>query len=180
MRAIDEYGSEVGYHFEEVASYCKQHNITTPGGAWAAMPEIRQRFINNFRTLEDRFGRKIRSVAAHGDFANRKLGIKNFVLLTPDIRHELKIDFEDYDARVRRRYDVTLSDGGARRTEYRGASPFEAIEAGHNVIHLLLHSRCWRSTPLTNFGVDGRRLYEGVKWELTRRINNHIRRTQEQ
>jgi hypothetical protein len=170
MRAIHDYGGEVGYHYEEVASYCKSHGIVKPDEAWTVMPEIRRSFAENFKRLEDAFGRKIRSVAAHGDFANRRLAITNVVLLDSELRRELGIEFEDYDPGVRAHYTVTLSDS-LRPPGYRDLSPFEAIERGYEVIHLLTHPRHWRTNAWANTVENWRRVYEGVRWEIACRFN---------
>jgi hypothetical protein len=174
MRDIANYGSEVGYHFEEIATFCKKKGIASPERARAAMVDIRQLFLENFIRLEQTFGRKIRSVAAHGDFANRRLGMTNSELLDAELRNELGIEFEAYDPEFRAARPLRISDT-LMPVGYRGMSPFEAVDCDYPVISLLIHPRHWRTSLSANTKENARRIYEAVYWSMGCHINDGIR-----
>jgi hypothetical protein len=174
MRDIDKYGSEVGYHFEEVATFCKRKGIASPERARAAMVDIRRLFLENFTRLERTFGRKIRSVAAHGDFANRRLGITNSELLDAELRYELGIEFDAYDPEIRAARPLRISDT-LMPIGYLGMSPFEAVDRNYPVISLLIHPRHWRTSLLANTRENARRIYEAVHWSVVCHIKDSTR-----
>lgn len=62
MREINSYGSEVGYHYEELATHAKRYGLNTPAAALAHMDAITAEFERNFRSLEQSLGFKIKSV----------------------------------------------------------------------------------------------------------------------
>lgn len=111
MREISEYGSEVGYHYEELATFCKRHKIKTSHEALRHLDEIKTDFTANFSRIEKNFGVKIKSVTSHGDFVNRKLKIPNHIILKDiDLRAGLGITAEASDAPLFNNLDFNVSD----------------------------------------------------------------------
>ena len=142
IKEINKYGSEVGYHFEEIASYCKKNHIKDKAKVYEHLQSIKNEFINNFRKIEQQIGFKIRSVASHGDFVNRKLGIiNNEILLEQKTRVQLGIDVEAYDDILINNFDVYISDRPYPQF-YTPLSPFEAIKK-YNIICMTSHPRQW-------------------------------------
>ncbi len=165
MKAIESYGSEASYHFEEIAQYCKDNRISEEQEVFKNMEAIRLIFERNFLRIERKIGIKIKTVCAHGDFVNRALGIVNNEI-TKDIklRQRLGISFEAYDKEIIENFDAYISDT-MYPTFYKPESIFNVI-GKHNVICMLTHPRHWRTNFWVNTLDNLRRLYEGVKWRV--------------
>lgn len=111
MREISEYGSEVGYHYEELATFCKRHGIKTSHEALRHIAEMKEDFIANFARIEKKLGVKIKSVASHGDFVNRKLRIPNHIILKDiDLNGGLGTTSEACDAPLFNNLDFDMDD----------------------------------------------------------------------
>lgn len=163
MREIEEYGSEASYHYEELATFAKENKITDAATIRSRLPEIRQKFEKNFRWVEDRLGRKMTTVASHGDFANRRLKICNTAILTdPQLRERCGIECETYDQVLMGNVDIYISDRPYPQY-YHPMSPMNAI-GRHKRIYLLTHPRQCE----TNWGENTKdnlfRVYEGLTW----------------
>ena len=165
MKEIHAYGSEVGYHYEELATYCKRNRIKSADGVKEFYPQIRSEFTVNFNRLQDKLGFKLKSVASHGDFVNRKIGVPNYSVLNQQLLSELGIEFECYDKRLLDAYSVALSDTLAPAF-YKPNSPFESIRENRRVIYLLTHPRHWYCSPLSNTNENITRFVEGIKFSI--------------
>lgn len=165
MKEIHDSPSEVGYHFEEIAQYCKDFKLKTWEQTQKKMPEIRQRFAENFLKLEKKLGFKIKSVASHGDFVNRKLNHSNHELLDDKLMKDLGIELECYNTQMVQKFDVRLSDKPYPKF-YRDLSPIDALKEGHNIIYLLTHPRHWHVARWENTTDNVQRMWEGLKYKL--------------
>jgi len=164
MKEIHSYGSEVGYHYEELAQYCKDYRITSPVEIKKYFTEIQAIFKINFLRIQKECEFNINTIASHGDFVNRKLAIPNHNFITQSLLDELKIAFECYDPRLFNGMNSILSDTHYP-DYYRPSNPFKAIEDGHKVIYLLTHPRHWRTAPLENTSDNIKRLWEGFRFK---------------
>lgn len=170
MREINDYGSEAGYHYEELATYAKRRGLQSREEVLAHMDAIRTEFEKNFRSLEKSLGFKIRTVASHGDFANRRIGQNNRELLkNKALRRRLEIASEAYDAPLMDFFEVYASDDLPARPYKRG-SPFEAIRTKRRIC-LLTHPRWWRAAPLENTTDNFGRIGEDIRWRLKGMLN---------
>jgi len=163
MREIDDYGSEASYHYEELATFAKRNHIGDPAAIRIRLPEIRAEFEDNFQSIETRLGRKLTTVASHGDFANRRLKVSNTEILADQaLRARCGIDCETYDADLLKHFDIYISDRPAPQYYY-PSSPHDAL-GRHSKICLLTHPRQfetnWRENTKSNF----LRFYEGLAW----------------
>lgn len=163
MKEIEAYGSEASYHFEEIATYCKKHNIKTKSVALSKIEEIKNKFIANFKQLESDLGYKFETVASHGDFVNRKLQlINNEVTNDIELRSQLGIKCEAYDSVLHDSFDAYISDK-IYPIYYKPTSIFNVIGKA-DIICMLTHPRQWE----TNFWVNSKdnilRLIEGIKY----------------
>jgi hypothetical protein len=163
MREIEEYGSEASYHYEELATFAKENKIKNPAAIHGRLPEIKNKFEENFRWIEQRLGTKMTTVASHGDFANRRLKVNNTEILTdPKLRERCGIECETYDRALMDNVDIYISDRPYPQ-DYHPISPIDAI-GRHQRIYLLTHPRqCetnWRENTKDNLF----RFYEGVTW----------------
>jgi hypothetical protein len=163
MREIADYGSEASYHYEEVASYAKKNGIKDASLLRARMSEIRNHFIDNFLRVEEHFGRKMRTVAGHGDFVNRRLKINNTEILEDqELRLRCGIERETYDSELMDNIDIYITDRPPQQFYY-PSSPIEALER-HRRIYLLTHPRRLDTNWTANTKENLFRAYEGLTW----------------
>lgn len=163
MREIEEYGSEASYHYEELATYAKKHKIKDPAVLRSRMADIRADFVANFSCIEQQLGSKMRTVASHGDFVNRRLKLNNTeVLDDPTLRQLCGIDCEAYDRALLDHVDIYISDRPAPQYYY-PISPFDAIR-GHRRICLVTHPRQVETNWKENTKDNLFRFYEGLVW----------------
>lgn len=163
MNDIRNTGSEVGYHYEELAQYCKDHRIKSQQGARNHFSDITGIFKKNFHTVEKKAGFKIKTIASHGDFVNRKIDLTNFSFITRELMDELGIELECYDDVLLKNYGTILSDYHYP-IFYKPRNPLDCIKEGHKVIYLLSHPRHWRATFWANTKDNLQRLIEGIKY----------------
>jgi AraC-like DNA-binding protein len=164
MQEIEEYGSEASYHYEELATFAKRNNIKDPAEIRRRLPEIRSEFAANFGLVERRLGTKMRTVASHGDFANRRLQISNTeILADPQLRAECGIECEAYDHKLLVHFDIYIADRPPP-TFYHPSSPFDAIAGRHDRICLLTHPRQFETNWTANTKDNLLRCYQGLAW----------------
>lgn len=163
MREIDAYGSEVGYHYEELAAFSKMHKIKDPALVRQRLPDIRELFRTNFAWVESQLGQKIRTVASHGDFANRRLKLNNAEILADEqLRKDCGIECEAYDAALLDHIDLYITDRPPPQY-YCPSSPFDVI-GHHHRICLVTHPRQVETNWKENTKANLFRFYEAVMW----------------
>jgi hypothetical protein len=161
MREIEEYGSEASYHYEEVATYIKQNKIKDPAALRNRLPEIRSNFRANFKRIEQRFGKKMRTVASHGDFTNRRLKVNNTEILEDRrLREDCGIECEAYDRALLDHIDIYIADRPAPRY-YHPMPPASALRV-HRRICLVTHPRQVETNWKENTKDNLFRFYEGL------------------
>jgi hypothetical protein len=166
MQDIAGAGGHASYHYEELATIAKRRRLKSRSAVEEHLPEIRDEFRRNLGSLRRATGLPLDIVASHGDFANRRLGMPNWLILDDaDLRRETRIVLEAYDdaliGRVTSRHSDTL-----HPRYWVGESPLPAIGRGDPLVHVLLHPRHWRAAPLTNALDDLGRLRESVAYRL--------------
>jgi hypothetical protein len=160
MREIHVHGSEASYHFEEIATVAKERRLRSREEIYSHLPVIRERFLQNLSTLRHRSGLPIRTIAAHGDFVNRFLGVPNQALLDAKVRAAAGVEVEAYDREIT--VDITSRFTDAPPPVF--WKPFNAhiaLERGDRVVYILTHPRHWRSNPKINLADNAWRLWEG-------------------
>lgn len=163
MRAIEDYGSEASYHYEELATYAKRRHLKLPADVRAHLHQIRTEFEHNFRRIETTLGRKLHTVASHGDFANRRLGIANCAVLDdPALRARCGIDVECYDPELMSSFDLYISDKPAPR--YFHPMPPQAALGRHRRICLLTHPSQWHASWGANSRKNLVRAVDAWRW----------------
>jgi len=163
MKEINSYGSEVGYHFEEIAQYCKDNHIKSATEAMLNIDKIKEIFIKNIQNLEKNLGFKIETVASHGDFVNRKLGIiNNEITNDKELRKKVGILIESYDKKLMDSFDIYISDK-QYPIFYTPINIFDAI-GKYNIICMLTHPRQWEVNVFVNISDNLKRIWEGIKW----------------
>jgi hypothetical protein len=163
MREIEDYGSEASYHYEEVASFAKKNKIKDPALVRDRFPEIRNAFRRNFQRLEQQLGKKLRTVAGHGDFANRRLKVNNTeILACPRLREECGIECEAYDRGLLDHIDMYIVDKPPPQY-YWPTSPMDVVGL-HRNIYLVTHPRQFETNWKENTKDNLFRVYESVIW----------------
>ena len=169
MQRIELSGSEASYHYEEIATYAKHNHLKTPEQVRRAISAIRDQFRENLQALREKTGLPMVTVASHGDFVNRKLGVYNWEILGDDaLRQELGIDLEVYDEAVMRHVTSRHHDCLQPRI-WVPEDPLVAVHRGERVIYVLTHPQHWRRNPGVSLTSGRRRLREGVTYLLGRR-----------
>jgi len=166
MRSIEQSGSEASYHYEELATFAKQHRIKQAEALLALMPEIQRVFCKNIRMLKQQSGLPMASVAAHGDFANRHLRMPNWLLLeSAELREELGIEVEAYDKQLMK--SVTSRHSDAQYPDlWSPTDPLEAVRRSEPVIYVLTHPGRWRRNQVELLRQDTVRLVEGIRYRF--------------
>jgi hypothetical protein len=163
MREIEAYGSEASYHFEEVADFAKRHHIKDADVLRARFPQIRARFRRNLERIEAELGRKLVTVASHGDFANRRLKVINHEILDDEaFRARCGIACETYDPALLAQFDMYISDR-PHPVYFHPMAPVDAL-GRYRSICLLTHPVQWETNWRESTRVNVRRLVEDLAW----------------
>jgi hypothetical protein len=162
MAEIAPAGGEASYHYKELATVAKHRGLHGRVEAIAHLGEAQDLFAVNVRRLRAAIGLPMRVVAAHGDFANWRLGIADSALLdVPAFRRDVGVEFETHDEALLARLPRRYTDAPHPRY-WPPANPAAAIEAGEPVMSILVHPRHRRADPGLNARDDIRRVVEGV------------------
>ena len=161
IKKINEYGSEVGYHFEEIANFCKENKNISSSFVFDNLAKIKQIFINNVKKFEKETNSKLYSVAAHGDFINRKINVYNSILMDEQVRKDIKVNIEAYD--IEKKLDFRTCD--CMYPKFWVDNPINAIKEDKKKVLLLVHTRWWDKSPLIRFKNDFIRLVESVRYK---------------
>lgn len=163
MREIEAYGSEASYHFEEVADFAKRHHIKDADVIRTRFPIIRAQFRQNLERIEQALGRKLVTVASHGDFVNRRLQvINNEILEDQGFRERCGIACETYDTALLARFEMYISD--RPHPVYYHPMPPAAAFGRYQSICLLTHPLQWETNWADATRCNVRRLVEGLAW----------------
>ena len=163
MQEIEEYGSEASYHYEELATYAKKNKIKDAASVRDCLPAIRKNFIDNFSFIEKRTGRKMRTVAGHGDFANRLLKVNNTEILADFfLRQHCGIEVETYDRILMDNIDIYITDRPPPKF-YSPCPPLDAI-GRYSRIYLLTHPKQVETNWAENMKDSLFRVYETLTW----------------
>jgi hypothetical protein len=166
MHELAAAGCDVGYHYEELATVVKERGAASADEARALLDAARARLRAAVPELRASTGLALDVFAAHGDFANRAVGVSNVELPSdPGLRAELGVRLEAYD--VEPHVSARSSDGFPPQG-WRPEDPMRAIRRGERVIVVLLHPRSWGGAPAANAHADLVRLREGCAYRLRR------------
>lgn len=169
MHELSAAGCEVGYHYEELATLVKERGVATASETRALLGAARARLRTTMPALRADSGLALDVLAAHGDFANRAVGVSNAEMLSdPALRSEIGVRLEAYDVET---YVSARSADGVPPRGWRPHDPMDAIRRSEPVVAVLLHPRSWGRAPLVNARVDLQRLGEGCAY-LVRRVQH--------
>lgn len=165
MREIHSAGREVGYHYEEIASFAKINGLKSRECVGNFLQQIQTEFLKNLSYIEHECGFKIKTAASHGDFVNRFLMMPNQCLLqSKDVRTSTGILVEAYDQDLISAFDVYISDGPFP-DYYR---PIELDQALLKYQHILFlsHPRHWETNWVCNSVDNLGRFWQGICYKL--------------
>lgn len=167
IEAVMRDGFHVSYHFEELADVAKKRGLRDAQAVRARMGEIQELFASNLQRLRQQFGWSARIVCSHGDWINRRLGLRNLALLDdPVFRARVNVEHETYDAPLMDPLRGYYTDAQPPIYWRKSGSPVPALEAGLTPLGLLTHPRQWRPSPLSNTAETGRRVAEGLSYRF--------------
>lgn len=160
-------GFEVGYHFEEAATVAQRHRLRDREAVLRRRDEIVGLFRQNCMAFRRRWNPDLASVASHGDWLNRRLGVTNNEFLTDDILADCGLRFEAYGQRVMGRAEVYVSDVASAPARWaRGYGLDDALQAARSPIYLLAHERRWHAAPLAAVRADAERAFAAVRYSV--------------
>jgi hypothetical protein len=162
-------GSEVSYHYEELAAVAKRRRPKSEEALRSLIPEAQRRFRANITRLREVTGLPMTVVAAHGDFVNRRFGIgSNAILFDPSFREELGIVLDTRDPAFLS--SVTSHQWDTHYPRFWiGEDPQLAIDRGDAVIYLLVHPRHWRVNRAVSARDNAQRFFEGLAFRIPAR-----------
>src|SRR5690606_29356399 len=147
---IEGANSEASYHFEEIATIAKARGLRSRQDVLHFLPEIRQTFLSNIVRLRQESGAPMTTVASHGDFVNRKLGMANHELLNAELREQLCI-VEVYDPLLAKPLTTRVAD----RPPPAYWHPHDPLHNASNtdsdsVVYILIHPKQWYARHSAN------------------------------
>ena len=164
MQEIERKMGEASYHYEELATFAKERRLKTKEAVHAHMQEIKERFASNLVNLRKKTGLPMKTVASHGDFVNRFLGITNCEILKDIVfRNSLGIDLEVYDSQMMSVVTSRHSDTAYPRF-WIPTFPQDALNKRERVVYILTHPRHWQANIRENLKDDFARMVEGCKY----------------
>jgi hypothetical protein len=162
IRKISADGSEVGYHFEEVATVARRLGLRSKPEVDAHLETIRGEFRSNVIEFGVRAGLRPRLVASHGDFINRRIKVPNQYLLTKSLMDELDI-IDAYDQRIHAGLAARFSDWPAPRW-WQPTDPMKVLRNRPATVSILVHPRQWTCNPPLNIRLAAARIVQESIW----------------
>ncbi|WP_315117655.1 hypothetical protein [uncultured Clostridium sp.] len=154
---IIDWGGEVGYHYEELATYCKKNKIKNKDSlSNEDMDNIYEMFKDNIKNKFKNYD--IKTIASHGDFYNREIGVPNHHIFNHFKYDDLGILIEAYDENLLNSFHSYVSDDMYRPFWKNNISIYNSIDNGDKRILLLTHPGNWNSNKRENFRKNIRRL----------------------
>lgn len=165
MKELHAGGCDVGYHYEEIASWCKRKQVKDVEKVMSSLPEIRSEYMENLNRLRHQTGLPMTIAASHGDFVNRLIKLPNWHLLSDaGFRKSANIELEVYDENFMSLVSDRFSDTSYPEF-WKPSSPIDAIKNGSKMIYILVHPRHWHANLVVNLKDDLFRFKEGIRYK---------------
>jgi hypothetical protein len=175
MRDIHAAGSEVGYHFEELATVAKARGLRDLSQIKRHIGEMRELFAANLEKYREAAGQMPETVSSHGDFVNRAVGVTNSCLVDAEMRERFGLIAEAYDPWLNKPITKRLADAPPPKWWY-PEPPDRALEMDSGCLYILFHPRQWCARPIENLRLDLERAVEGLRYRLPHEANLSHRR----
>src|SRR5262249_46698836 len=131
---------------------------------------IREGFRRNIERYRSVAGKFPKTVASHGDFANRGIRTTNSCIIHQEIREEFGIVAEAYDDWLNGPVTMRLADCEAPRRWSPGPLA-TALMQNPKCLYVLVHPRQWRANAWENAKIDAIRIAEGARLMATQAIH---------
>ncbi|MBV8459560.1 MAG: hypothetical protein JO009_01590 [Candidatus Eremiobacteraeota bacterium] len=177
MKEISACGSEVGYHYEELATVAKRLGLCNKAEIDNCILLIRDEFKRNIQSFSAQAGALPRTIASHGDWVNRKLRLPNHYFADRALCEAFGITAEAYDPRLNAQVKARFSDADAPAW-WRPEPPSKAVTDGVSCIYLLVHPRQWRANRLENLRLDIERVIESILYSWRCKAKGNVDRYQ--
>lgn len=160
---------EVGYHFEEAATVAKRHALASRSEVQGRRAEIADLIRSNCAMFRERWNPNLESIASHGDWANRRLGVTNNEFVTSELLAACGLRFEAYGEPILGRVAAYVSDVATPPAEWaRGYGLTDALQDGRSPICLLTHERRWHLNRKASVAADADRLFDEIAYRWRR------------
>ena len=167
INEIEAYGGEASYHYEEIASFVKHYHLYSRHKITDNLENIRNKFIENYSYIKQSTGLPMRSVASHCDFVNKKLGLRNTVIMSDEVRRNCGIDTEAYDSILKN--SASVSDRPLPLWLYL-ENPLTCLKKNQNIVYLRIYSCHWEHNFVCNFKAEISRVKKGIVYKYYRVI----------
>lgn len=164
---MTQHGTEVGYHFEEASNLARRRGIRSAAEVERCRDILREDFRENVTLFGKRAGVTPLTVAAHGDFLNRKLGISNNFFIDDALLDELGIIAEAYQKWLVSRVVARIADRPPPQN-WQPQPPEEVLKNTPAVLLLVMHPRQWVRNPRANACADIDRVWAETEYRLKR------------
>lgn len=161
MSKVHNAGGEASYHYEELASYAYCNHIKDKTEVLRHIDEIRELFIRNYNMMKAKSHLPLLTVASHGDFVNKKIGITNVLIVNDQVREKNGIIREAYDDEHMKYITYRIADHSSPNFMELALA---AIERGEPIIELLTHPRQWNSNIRVNLKENITRCCKGLMY----------------
>lgn len=165
--AMAQRGTEVGYHFEEASTLARRRGLRSAADVERCRDILREHFRENVMLFGKGAGVTPRTVAAHGDFLNRKLGISNNFFIDGALLEELSIVAEAYQKWLVSRISARIADRPPPQN-WQPHPPQEVLKSSPAVLSLVFHPRQWVRNPWANARADLDRVLAETEYRLKR------------
>ena len=165
IKEIVQQGSEVGLHYETIATYYLKNNRNEIN--LEDITKCREILKTEIKSFKTRTGIDIKTVASHGNPINRKIGVPNYFLVMNQKYSDFGIVGETYDENIMSNYiSEYICDGEITKNEGFSypANPIDSILKKKKVIEFLSHPNHWNYDcyKRTKYYLD---LIYGVKFD---------------
>lgn len=165
IHEIDAYGYETGYHYEELATYAKQHKLKCRKAIEEHIQEAGEQFLDDLKRFRETTGSQSLTVASHGDFINTRYDIQSYELLKiSSVREKAGIEAEAYDDDIMQYVQERIADQELL-VNYLSVI-IDAFERGVPIVMSLSHPRNWKVDIWDNTKENWRRLTQDIKYRL--------------
>ena len=166
IQTLTDNGNEVSYHNEELADYFKSQGLNK---VYELSDELRlilqSNFKNNINLLRKKYGMKILSTVAHGDFVNRYVALFNNDFLDNHFLNECEILVEGYNKQLISNFDAFISDSHLSNLFQNDENPFVRLTNNEN-LYILIHPNSWENKFTETIKLNLLRFLEGICFKL--------------
>lgn len=159
IKEILDYGSEVGYHYEEIATFCKKNKKFNKDFIDKNLVKIQELFQKNINFIQEEYNIKLSSIASHGDFINRKINLTNQYLYTNELKNKLNL-IEAYDIET----NIEFRTSDCMYPKFFKEDPLKGLKENKKRVLLLIHTRYWGKNPCERIKLDFKRLIDAIKY----------------